>query len=241
MIMPDAVDLVGDTDLDLVELIEHVEFRERDLRQRVDAGGMAHHHGIEPAGATATARVGPVLVSDIDEVVADLVEQLGRERTGTDSRDVRLRNADDAFDVARADTGAGARAAGHRVGRGDERVRAVVEIEEGRLRPFEEDVLAGLECVVHDRNGVADVRDDPRRARLEVLGGDLVGIDRLLVEDLGEHLVGVTEDNIELGPENLGIGEILDPQADTHRLVGVRRADAPLGRAELGVAEVAFV
>ena len=117
----------------------------------------------------------------------------------------------------------------------------MVEIEEGRLRPFEEDVLAGLECVVHDRNGVADVRDDPRRARLEVLGGDLVGVDRLLVEDLGEHLVGVAEDNIELGPEDLGIGEILDPQADTHRLVGVCRADAPLGRAELGVAEVAFV
>ena len=172
---------------------------------------MAHHHGIEPAGATATTRVGPVLVADIDEVVADLVEQLGGERTRADSRDVRLRDTDDALDVARADTGAGARAAGHRVGRGDERVRAVVEIEEGRLRTLEQDVLAGLKCVVHDRNGVADVRDDPRGARVEILRGDLVGVDRLLVEDLGEHLVGVAEDDIKLGPEDLGIGEILDP------------------------------
>ena len=46
--------------------------------------------------------------------------------------------------------------------RGDERIGAVVEVEERRLRALEQHVLAGLERVVHEVDGVGDQRREPR-------------------------------------------------------------------------------
>ena len=58
MIVPDAIDLVGDTDLDLVELIEHIE-----VRERVSDGELMRAAwriiSIEPARATATTCLVP--------------------------------------------------------------------------------------------------------------------------------------------------------------------------------------
>ena len=115
----------------------------------------------------------------VDEQIADLVAlgQLGRERARADARRVRLHHADDALDVARADAGAGADRAGHRVARGDERIRAVVEVEEHRLRALEQHPLAGVERLVHEVHGVVDQRREPRR-EVEVLLRERVGVDR---------------------------------------------------------------
>ena len=59
---------------------------------------------------------------------------------GADAGGVRLGDADDAVDVARPEPGAGARPAGRRVRRRDVRIGAVVEVEERRLGPFEQQV-----------------------------------------------------------------------------------------------------
>jgi hypothetical protein len=61
----------------------------------------------------------PNSLADVDERVAVAVEQLGRERPGTDTGRVGLGDPDDAVDVTRAEAGAGAGAAGGRVRRGD--------------------------------------------------------------------------------------------------------------------------
>jgi hypothetical protein len=53
--------------------------------------------------------------------------------------------------------------AGHRVRRRDERIGAVVEVEEGGLGALEQHVLAGVERLVHERDGVGDVRLEPGR------------------------------------------------------------------------------
>src|SRR5690606_38553582 len=106
---------------------------------------VAHHDGVEPAGAAATPGVGAVLVATVDEQLADLVVQLGGEGPGADAGDVRLGDADDPADVAGADARTGAGAARHRVRGRDVGVRAVVEVEEGRLGAFEEHVLPALE------------------------------------------------------------------------------------------------
>ena len=125
-------------------------------------------HGVEPAGAPPPAGVGAELAAPLDQEVADAVEQLGRERPGADAGRVRLGDADDPVDVARPDAGAGAGAAGHRVRRGHERIGAVVEVEEGGLGAFEQDVLAGLERLVHEPDGVGDVGRQPGRELVEV-------------------------------------------------------------------------
>ena len=77
-----TVELVGDADLHRVEHVEHVELGDRHLAQRVQPHGLPQHHRVEPAGATAATGVRAELVTALDEQVADLVEELGRERSG---------------------------------------------------------------------------------------------------------------------------------------------------------------
>ena len=86
----------------------------------------------------------------------------------------------------------GAGPAGRRRGRRDERVRAVVDVEQGALRAFGEDALAGRERVVQVGGRVGDVRVD------ELVEGDVLVHDGLDVEavvavDLGENVVLVLD------------------------------------------------
>ncbi len=73
---------------------------------------------------------------------ADLVVQLGRERALADAGRVGLADAEHIADRARAHAGAGRRLRRHRVGRGDEGIGAVVDIEQRALRALEQDALA---------------------------------------------------------------------------------------------------
>ena len=99
---------------------------------------------------------------------------------------VGLGDPDHPVDVAGADARAGARSAGDRVRRGHVGIGAVVEVEEGGLRALEQDVLAGLQGVVHEPDGVGDVGREPGRQLVEVPLGDLVGRQRQPVVDRGE-------------------------------------------------------
>ena len=97
----------------------------------------------------------------VHQEVADLVVELGDEGSEPDPGDVRLGDADHPIDGSGTDARSDAGAAGHRVGRRDERVGAVVQIEEGGLGPLEEHVLVGVERVVHEADRVGDVRAEP--------------------------------------------------------------------------------
>ena len=114
----------------------------------------------------------------------------------------------------------------------------MVQVEEGGLRPLEEDVLAGLQRLVHQVDRVGDVRLQPGRQVVEVGGRDLVDGRRELVVDLGEHRRLVLEHQRELLAEDLGVVEVLHADADAGCLVGVRRSDAALGGAEGVLAQV---
>src|SRR5690606_3644826 len=91
---PAALGLVGDADPHGVEGIEHVELGDRHLGQRVEPHRVPEHDGVEPPGPAAPARVRPGLVPPLDERVAGLVEQLGRERPRPHPGDVGLGHAD---------------------------------------------------------------------------------------------------------------------------------------------------
>ena len=157
-----------------------------------------------------------------------------------DPGDVRLDDAHHPVDVAGADPRARARAAGHRVGRRDVGIGAVVEVEEGGLGALEQHVLAELERLVGEVDRVGHVGLDPRRQLAEVEVGDLVDRRRQLVVDLGEQLGLVLEHQLELLAEDLGVVHVLHAQADPGGLVGVGRTDAALGGAQLVLAEVAL-
>ena len=240
VVVADAVDVVGHADLDRLEGVEDVELGDRHLRQRIQPHCVAQHDRVEPARPTATLGVDAVLVAQIDDPVTGLVEQLGGHRPGPDAGDVRLGDADHAVDVERTHSGTHAGATGDRVRRRDERVRPVVEVQERGLGTFEQHVLSAFERLVHERDGVRDIRGHPRRHLGEVPLGQLVGVEAEAVVDLGEDQVLLRQDGVELLPEDDRIEQVLNAQTDAGRLVGVGGADAALGGAELVLAQVAF-
>ena len=97
----------------------------------------------------------------LPQALAVVVEQLGRERAAADPGRVGLHDADDPLDAGRPDAGAGRGAAGDRVGRGDERIGAVVDVEQRALAALEQHVLARVERLVQQQAGVGDVRAEP--------------------------------------------------------------------------------
>ncbi len=138
---------VADADRELCEIRQHIEFRESERGDPVHADGIAEGDEVEPAAATDSAGDGAELAAEVAEALLVGAFDLGGERAFADPGDIGLGDAEDAVDARGSDPDTGRGARGDRVRRGDERVGAVVEIEERRLRALEEDVLAGVEGV----------------------------------------------------------------------------------------------
>ena len=154
---PPAVDLVGDAQLERRDAGQDVELVEHDAAHAVHGDGIPQRHGIEPADPARPAGDRPEFVAALGDAGPDLVVQFGRVRPGPDPRRVGLHHADDLVDLERPDAAARARAAGDRVGRGHERVAAVVEVEERALRALQEDVLAARQRRLDEPGGVVEV------------------------------------------------------------------------------------
>ena len=161
---------------------------------------------------------------------------LRRERPFADAGDVRLRDADHAVDAAGADADAGRGGRGDRVGRRHERIRAVVEVEQRRLRAFEQHELAVAERVVDVERRVGDVRAQPLRIPL-VLRRHGLEVERLRLVDALEPEVLLGERDLDLLPQDLRVEHVLDADAEPHRLVGVAGPDAAARRADREAAE----
>src|ERR1051325_6603869 len=66
-----AVDFISCAQRDLLERIEHIELRDREIGESVDARGIAHDHRVEPAATTRTPRGRAVLVAQLARFLAD--------------------------------------------------------------------------------------------------------------------------------------------------------------------------
>src|SRR6202008_1694913 len=100
----------------------------------------------------------------------------------------RLQDADHGGDPGRADARTRAGATGGRVRGRDERVRAVVDVQQGALRALQQPVLAALHRLVGQQAGGGD-RVEELAALLQDGVHDLVGVQRAVVVDLDQHLV----------------------------------------------------
>ena len=123
--------------------------------------GVAQRDEIQPPRAPRAPGRRAELAAARADLLAGLVVQLRREGPGADARRVGLGHAPDLLDVARADAGADARGAGHRVRRGHEGIRAVVDVEHRRLGALEDNPAAVVERAVGERRGVGDVALEP--------------------------------------------------------------------------------
>ena len=102
---------------------------------------------VEPAAAARAAGDRAVFVAAVAQVLAELVVELGGKRPAADARRIGLHHADDVVDVPHRHAGAAGDADARAVAAGDERIRAVVDVEQRALRAFEQDPLAASAAV----------------------------------------------------------------------------------------------
>src|SRR5581483_2986860 len=216
----------------LVEGGQHVELRERQRRDAVEAHRVPKGDEVEPAATPLPAGHGPVLGAELAHPVVVGALDLGRERPFADARHVGLRDADDGVDARRADPDPRRGRTGDGVRGGHERIRPVVEVEERPLRALEEDVLPRVQGAVDEERGVGDVRPQPLRMLLRP-AGDRLELDRLGAVDPLEPDVPLCERDLDLLAQDLRVEQVLDADPDPGGLVRVGRADPAASRADL--------
>ena len=179
-------------------------------------------------------RLRPVTVPNFwprSPISSPVVVELGREGPGADARGVRLGDAEHIADGARPHAGAGRRLRRDRVGRGHERVRAVVDVEQRALRALEQDALPSRRAR-SSIPGHVHVGQDLGRD-LGEFGEQLVFGDLGLAEASRQHVV-VHRMRSTLGPSACRASSAaLHADGAPADLVLVGRADAAAGGADL--------
>ena len=223
--------------LDRVERVEHVELGDGEVREAVHHGSLADHRGVEPAAAAVTARRGTVLVADLAEGVARLVQELRREGAVAHAGRVGLDHAPDLVQGGRTNAGAAARVARDGVARGHERVGALVHVEDSALGTLEHQALARLHGLVEHLAHVGDERLD-LLAELEVVLDDHFGVDRRHVVHHGKFFVVDLRHRLDARAQFAFVHQVAHAHTDAVDLIAVARADAAARRADGSLARL---
>ena len=216
---------------------EGVELGDRDAGEGVEADGVAKRDEVEPAAAPRPPGGGTELAAGLADAVAELVVELRRERARADTRGVGLHHAPDRVDVLGANPCADARGTRHGVRRRDERIGAVVDVEERALGALEDHQAIAVERLPDDLRGVRDVLLEPVAERAVLLGhGMQVERGVLGVRPQGEAL-GL-ERGVDLLPQDLLVEQVLHADPEPRRLVRVAGPDAAARGADLQLAQL---
>ena len=160
---PLPVELVGRADPQLGQLAEYVQKHDRQAVDAAEPRGVAGGDDVEPAATPRPPRDGAVFIAPVANVLADRVVLLGGKRTASHPRAIRLDDAQDLCHVAAGHTGSTGYAHSGAVAAGDERECAVIDVQQGPLGPFKEDLLAALDGVQQIGGCVAHVGTQPLR------------------------------------------------------------------------------
>ena len=236
---PLAVDLVGNADGDFIECAQDVQLRQEEIREAVHSHGVAGDEDVEPTAAAVAAGGDAHLAANGAQCLAVLVEQFSGEGSGAHTGGVSLEDPQRAGDARGADSRTRAGTAGGGVGRRDERVGAVVDVQQRSLGSFEKNHVAAIEGLVKQQRRVHDVRAQ-RFGVTEHLLDDAIGVDRPTVENLHQELVTRLECGFDFCLQDAGVEEVLNANADAPDLVHVRRADASARGADARFAQESF-
>src|SRR5690554_3785057 len=226
---------VAHADAQGLQAVEHIEFGDAQAVYAVDGHRALHGRAVEPAAAARAARDGAEFLAHFGQARTDVVVQFGGEWPRADTGGVSLCDAQNVIEHLRAHPCPGRRRTSHAIAAGDERVRAMVDVEQRALRPFEQQPRTRL-------GSLAEFVRDVGNHALEFggYGHDrvtyLAGRHRLCVQILSQHEVVIVERLFEFGLEHGAIVKILHPQRPARDLVFVCRADTPTGGADLAVA-----
>ena len=203
---------IADANRDFVENVENIELGDDQRVETVDHRCVFEQRRVEPSAAPRASGNGAELISFATKNFAGSSVALSRKRSRADARVVRLRNANDARDPGGRNAGADRGSAGRRAGRSYKRIGAMVDVEQGTLRAFEQNALALGRCVGKQRRGIADHRSDSVCILL-MLRADLGVVDGVMqIEGGGESLLILDQRVVDV--------------AETFRVVKVGDADA---------------
>ena len=183
------VEPVADADLELRQLVEHVELGQRDAVDAANFPRLPHQDRVEPAAAARPPGHRAELVAALAEQAPGLVLELGRERPLAHPRRIGLGDAEHIIDGAGPEARAGRRLRRHGVGGGDERIGAVVDVEQRALRALEQDALALAPLAVEQRPDRVDVRQHLAARSRASSAQSCVGGDLRLAEAAAQRIV----------------------------------------------------
>src|SRR5262249_17887031 len=151
---------VGDANLDRRQTVEHIQLGDGQAVDAVDLHRAFECDQVDPAAAARTPGGRAEFVAAFAQRFAGGVVEFGGKRAAADARRVRLADAEHVVDVARAHAGAGAGATDGGVGRGHERIGAVVDVEQRALRAFKKYTFAVFAQAMQRGGDVVDHRLD---------------------------------------------------------------------------------
>src|SRR5262245_1842569 len=222
-----TVEPVAHANLELGQLVENVELGERDAIDAAHFPRLAHEARIEPAAPARTPRDRADLHPALADQPSRLVLELGRERPLTHPRRVSLGDAENIVDGAGPEPRSGRGLRRYRVRRRDERIGAVIDVEQSPLRALEQDALALPSLGVEQRPHRVDVGEYLRRD-LRQLGAAGIGGNLGLAQTLSQGVM-VGEDALDLRLERGKVLEVHHSDCAPPDFVLVSRADAALG------------
>src|SRR5450432_662154 len=221
---------VADADLDLPLGVEDVELGDYQRIDAVDHFGVAQDLQVEPAAAARASGDGAKFLAALAHFFGVDVGHFGGKGTAAYAGGIGLGNSEDVFEASGRDADSGGSAAGNRAGRSDVGIGAVVDVQHGALRAFEEHGLVFVERAIDELGGVADVAANFFAER-EGFFNFLREIDVGAVSSLGEAIF-FGDDVGGFFAEELGIEQIAHAQAAASHFVFIGRADAARGGAD---------
>ena len=126
------------------------------------------------------------------------------------------------------------------IGRGDEWIRPVVDIQKRSLRTFEADLLASFQRLVQQIGRIADLILDLLRQR-QIFVSDGIRVERFYAVELRQQIVFQRHSVCQTCAEIVRIHHIAHAQARARAFIHVARADAVFRGADLGVALCHFL
>ncbi len=231
-------EVVGSANIEFHHVDQGIEPGDDETAQGVEPGGMAEGDEIEPTTAARATSGCAVFVALLADLLSNFVILLSWERAFTDAGGVGFADAESVVDVAGADSGAEACAAGGRVAARDIGVCAVVEIKECALCAFEKDAVATADGFLEDGFGVGDERFEP----LGIAAIFFVEVFKFngLTTEKGDQAIFEFEDLEEPFAEDFRVDEFAHADADALDFVGVHWANATRRRADFIVASGGF-
>ena len=232
-----AVQLVAGAQPQLFQAIEHVELGDAQARQTIDLRAALEQSRVKPAAAARTAGGHAFFSAHGGHVVTGCARgfpvEFGGEWAAAHAGAIRLGDAQDVVQHARAHARSGSGVAGHAVAGGHKRVGAVVHVEQGALGAFEQQIGTGGMRVVQLARHVGHHGQQV----LGVSHGFVVSavkVHRRSAQNVDQNFVVQGQVLAQLGGETLGVFEVLHTQGTARHFVFVSGANAAAGGADLG-------